>query len=86
MYSDVNTLLLYPHSNRFGGGTEALSALLVQLFRRLPEMELLCALGDFQEVDVLHSDGPIHGLVHHHLHCTQHHIHGYGALPHDNTV
>ncbi len=60
--------------------------MLVQVCQQLPYLGLLSSLAE-GEGDYEHGgDGSICRPGHNHLHCSQHPLHGYGALPYDRQV
>lgn len=63
-----------------------MSSMLVQVCQQLPDLGLLSSLAE-GEGDYEHGgDGSVCRPGHNHLHCSQHSLHGYGALPYDRNV
>lgn len=65
---------------RAGGVATEVSSVLVQFCRNLPHLEMLSSVDEDQEGGQPNSDGSICGLKCHHLHCTEHVVHGHGTL------
>lgn len=60
-----------------------MSSLLVRLCPQILSVDVLPWLAQAERVGQVHGDGSLSGPGHHHLHRSQHALHGSGALPHD---
>ncbi len=66
------------------GGVEAeVSSLLVHFCKKVPGVGLLPLVAAGEGLGEVHGDGSFPGSGYHHMHCTEHPLHGPGALPHD---